>query len=65
MYNRGSRAYKLLYEAIIRKAILDQVEIGEDIYCTVNMRDDLDLENFWQEPCLQDARITFQMQEKN
>ena len=29
-------AYKLLYEAIIRKAILDQSEIGEDIYYKVN-----------------------------
>ena len=65
MYNRGSRAYKLLYEAIIRKAILDQVEIGEDIYYKVNWRDDLDLENLWQESCLQGARINFWMQEKN
>ena len=65
MYNRGSRACKLLYEAIIRKAILDQVEIGEDIYYKVNWRDDLDLENLWQETCLQDARINFWMQEKN
>ena len=29
MYNRGIRAYKLIYEAIISKVILDQVEIGE------------------------------------
>ena len=29
-------AYKLLHEAIMRKAILDQVEIGEDIYYKVN-----------------------------
>ena len=58
-------AYKLLHEAIIRKAILDQVEIGEDIYYKVNWRDDLNLENFWQEPCLQDERINFWMQEKN
>ena len=65
MYNRSSRAYKLLYEAIIRKAILDQVEIGEDIYYKVNWRDDLDSENLWQESCLQDARINFWMQEKN
>ena len=65
MYNRSSRAYKLLYEAIIRKAILDQVEIGEDIYYKVNWRDDLDLENLWQESCLQGARINFWMQEKN
>ena len=46
MYNRGSKAYKLMDEAIIRKVILDQVEIGEDIYYKVNLRDDLDLENF-------------------
>ena len=65
MYNRGSRAYKLLYEAIIRKAILDQVEIGEDIYYKVHWRDDLDLENLWQESCLQGARINFWMKEKN
>ena len=39
-------AYKLLHEAIMRKAILDQVEIGEDIYYKVNWRDDLNLENF-------------------
>ena len=59
MYNRGIRAYKLIYEAIISKVILDQVEIGEDIYYKVNWRDELDLETFWQEPCLQDARINF------
>ena len=52
MYNRGSKAYKLIHEAIIRKVILDQAEIGEDIYYKVNWRHDLDLENFWQEPCL-------------
>ena len=54
-----------MYEAIIRKVILDQVEIGEDIYYKVNLREDLDLENFWVESCLQDARINFWMQEKN
>ena len=54
-----------MYEAIIRKVILDQVEIGEDIYYKVNLRDDLDLENVWLESCLQDARINFWMQEKN
>ena len=64
MYNRGSKAYKLMHEAIIRKVILDQVEIGEDIHYKVNLRDDLDLENFWLESCLQDARIKFWIQRK-
>ena len=42
-----------MYEAIIRKVILVEIgEIREDIYYKVNWRDDLDLENFWQEPCL-------------
>ena len=36
MYNRGIRAYKLVYEAIMRKVILDRVEIGEDNYYQVN-----------------------------
>ena len=31
----------------------------------VNWRDDLDLETFWKESCLQDARINFWMQDKN
>ena len=35
-------------------AILDQVEIGEDIFYQINWRDDLDFENFWQEPCSQE-----------
>ena len=35
-------------------AILDQVEIGEDIYCQINWRDDLNFETFWQEPCSQE-----------
>ena len=64
MYNRGSKAYKLMHEAIIRKVILDQVEISEDIHYKVNLRDDLDLENFWLESCLQDARINFWIQRK-
>ena len=59
MYDRGIRAYKLMYEAIMSKVILDHVEIGKDIYYKVNWRDDLDLETFWQESCLQDARINF------
>ena len=59
MYNRGIRAYTLIYEAIISKVILGQVEIGEDICYKVNWRDELDLETFWQEYCLQDARINF------
>ena len=40
-----------MYEAIMRKVILDHVEIGEDIYFQVNWRDDLDFETFWQESC--------------
>ena len=47
MYNRGIRAYKLMYEAIMHKLILDHVEIGEDICYQVNWRDDLDFETFW------------------
>ena len=46
MHNRDSKAYKLMYEAIIRKVILDQFEIGEDIYYKANLRDDLDLDIF-------------------
>ena len=65
MYNRGRKACKLMYEAIITKVILYQVEIGEDFCYKVNWRDDLDFENFWVESCLQDARINFWMQEKN
>ena len=65
MYNRGSKAYKLMYEAIITKVTLYQVEIGEDFCYKVNWRDDLDFENFWVESCLQDARISFWMQGKN
>ena len=48
MHNRDSKAYKLMYEAIIRKVILDQFEIGEDIYYKANLRDDLDLDIFGQ-----------------
>ena len=54
-----------MYEAIIRKVMLDQVEIGEDFCYKVNWRDDLDFTNFWVESCLQDARINFWMHEKN
>ena len=36
MYNRGIRPYKLMYEAIMRKVILDHIDIGEDIYYQVN-----------------------------
>ena len=32
MYNRGIRAYKLIYEAIMREVIVDRVEMGEDIF---------------------------------
>ena len=32
MYNRGIRLPKLMYQGIMHKAILDHVEIGEDIY---------------------------------
>ena len=32
MYNRGIRLYKLMYQGIMHKAILDHVETGEDIY---------------------------------
>ena len=32
MYNRGIRAYKLIYEAIMHKVIVDHVEMGEDIF---------------------------------
>ena len=46
MHNRDSKAYKLMYEALIRKVILDQFEIGEDIYYKANLRDDLDLDIF-------------------
>ena len=35
------------------RAILDRVEIGEDIYYQINWRDNLDFETFWQEPCSQ------------
>ena len=59
MYSRGIRAYKLMYEAIVRKVILDHVETGEDIYYQVNCRDDLDFETFWQESCLQDKYNQF------
>ena len=65
MYDRGIRAYKLMYEAIMSKVILDHVEKDKDIYYKVNWRGDLDLETFWQESCLQEARINFQMQDKN
>ena len=54
-----------MYEAIITKVTLYQVEIDEDFCYKVNWRDDLDFENFWVESCLQDARINFWMQEKN
>ena len=54
-----------MYEAVIRKVMLDQVEIGEDFCYKVNWRDDLDFANFWVESCLQDPRINFWMQEKN
>ena len=46
MYNRGIKAYKLMYEAIMHKLILDHVEIGEDIYYQVKWRDDLDFQTF-------------------
>ena len=46
MYNRDIRVYKLMYEIIMRKVILDHVEIGEDNYYLVNWRDDLDFETF-------------------
>ena len=46
MRNRDNKAYKLMYEAIIRKVILDQFEIGEDIYYEANLLDDLDLDIF-------------------
>ena len=46
-----------MYEAIITKVTLYQVEIGEDFCHKVNWRDDLNFENFWVESCLQDARI--------
>ena len=36
MYNRGIRPYKLMYEAIMGKVILDHIDIGEDIYYQVN-----------------------------
>ena len=42
-----------MYEAIIRKVILDHVEIGEDIYYQGNWHDELDFETFWQESCWQ------------
>ena len=54
-----------MYEAIITKVILYQVEIGEDFCYKVNWLDDLDFETFWVESYLQDARINFWMQEKN
>ena len=54
-----------MYEAIITKVILYQVEIGEDFCYKVNWIDDLDFETFWVESYLQDARINFWMQEKN
>ena len=54
MYNRGIRAYNLMYEAIMCKVILDHVKIGKDIYYQVNQRDDVDFETFWQESCLQE-----------
>ena len=56
MHNRDSKAYKLMYEAIIRKVILDQFEIGEDIYYKANLRDDLDLDIFGQ-------NLVYKMQE--
>ena len=54
-----------MYEAIITKVILYQVEIGEDFCYKVNWLDDLDFETFWVESYLQDARINFWMHEKN
>ena len=59
MYNRGIRAYKLMYEAFIRKVILHHVEIGEDIYYQVNWRDDLYFKTFWLESCLQEMYNQF------
>ena len=59
MYNRGIREYKLMYEAIMRKVVLDHVETGEDIYYQANWLDDLDLETFWQESCLQEKYNQF------
>ena len=59
MYNRGIRAYNLMYEAFIRKVILHHVEIGEDIYCQVNWRDDLYFKTFWLESCLQEMYNQF------
>ena len=59
MYNRGITAYKLMYEAIMRKVILDHAEIGEDIYYHVNWRNGLDFEFFWQDSCLQDKYNQF------
>ena len=53
MYNRDIRAYKLMYDAIMRKVILDNVQTGKDIYHQVNWRDDLNFESFWQGICLQ------------
>ena len=53
-----------MYEAIITKVTLYQVQTGEDFCYKANGRDDLDFENFWVESCLQDARINFWMQEK-
>ena len=59
MYNRGIRAYKLMYEAIMCKVILDYAEIGEDIYYQVNWRNDSDFEAFSQDSCLQDKYNQF------
>ena len=59
MYNRGIRAYKLMYEAIMRKVMLDYVETGKDIYHQVNWRGDLNFETFWQGICLQEKYNQF------
>ena len=59
MYNRGIRAYKLKYEAIICKVMLDYVETGKDIYHQVNWRGDLNFETFWQGICLQEKYNQF------
>ena len=56
MYNRGSKAYNLMYEAIITKVTLYQVEIAKDFCYKVNWHDDLDFENFGQ-------NLVYKMQE--